>query len=741
MKKTLATPKANQYIQKADASYFAGRYQEAAEHAARARNLDPALPQPYYWLAFAHMAQHHDEQAYEWIAKGLAVAPDNPDLMTMRGRILNKMGRLQEAREQLETCVARHPQSLGGWANYAIVLRVLGLHAQALEASRKALALAPDNASVLANYANDLRDTGNAEEAVGTLRKAAGIEPENRSIRTNLLFLMLFGERTTAADLLAEAQGFARLLAARPIPGAARTPAPAAGGRIRLGILSNDLYRHACAYFLVPFLANLDRARFEVVLLGLHSYRDQITHKLELYSDRFVQLANKSDADIVQAVRDEHLDALIDLGGYTGTPPLQYMVHGLAPVQITWLGYPGSTGIPAIHHRVTDWIGDPAGFESHYTENLLRAPVFAAYQPLVHSPLQAYQPQYQVRETPALRNGFITFGSCNNLGKITARTLRLWSAVLARVPGSRLLVEAAELDKDSVREPLLARMARAGIDPQRVTCVPREGKNQYLTYHDIDIALDTSPVTGGTTTCDTLWMGVPLVTLAGPAFHTRVSAPFLHAVGLEGLICESEDDYVTMAAQLAADAGQLNALRLSLRHRFEKSAIFDAAGFTRWFEGQLTELVGQHRDVGHLQPRAQDGVFCAGAWHPMEHLVLTIGLLLEEGRHIELNSLLENMSAKWSKHWLIAFALGEMEQRIGNHERALELLMEAVNLRPYHLPLYRLLSARMEAGGHDKAPLAEILQQQFGLDLALIDSQGRPSTHEILGIQVLEKAA
>ncbi len=313
--------------------------------------------------------------------------------------------------------------------------------------------------------------------------------------------------------------------------------------------------------------------------------------------------------------------------------------------------------------------------------------------------------------------------------------------MLARCPGSRLLIEAAGLDQDEVKGPLLDRMEKAGIDTQRVICVPREGKNQYLTYHDIDIALDTSPVTGGTTTCDTLWMGVPLVSLAGPAFHTRVSAPFLHAVGLDGLICESEQAYVEMAAQLAADAEQLNALRLTLRHRFEKSAIADVAGFTRWFEDQAAQLISQHRDVSHLKPRTQDGVFCNGAWHSMEELVLTIGLLLEEGRHFELNKLMENMSAKWSKHWLIAFALGEMAQRIGNHDRALELLMEAINLRPYHLPLYRLLSARMRESGHDTGPVADILQQQFGLDLALLDSRGKPSTHEILGIQVLEEAA
>ncbi|WP_043353492.1 tetratricopeptide repeat protein [Cupriavidus basilensis] len=741
MKNFAFNAKADQHNKKAEASHFSGHFEEAIVHAEKARKLAPHMAKPYYWAAFSSLELHRLDDAYRFAQEGLAAHPGQPEIASMCARILAAMGKLEDARTMLRDCVASHPRCLEGWANYAIVLNKLGMHAEAKQASLKAIEIAPDHPAILANYANDLKNTGFAEDAIRVLQRAAAIAPTNKNIRSNLLFMLLFGEKTGAQDLLTEASRYAQMLARERLPKLAVQPRPRSD-RIRIGILSNDLYRHACAYFLIPLIANLDRARFEVVALGLHAYHDNVTHKISIYCDRFVNLANKPDGEVVKLIREENIDVLIDLGGYTGTSPLHYMVHGLAPVQLTWLGYPGSTGMPAIQHRVTDWIGDPAGAEPNYTENLLRAPgPFAVYHPLVGNPLTVYQAEYQVRETPALRNGFITFGSCNNIGKLTDRTLRMWSAVLTRCPGSRLLVEAAGLDTDEVKVPLLERMQQAGIDTERVACILREGKNQYLTYHDIDIALDTSPVTGGTTTCDTLWMGVPVVSLAGPAFHTRVSAPFLHAVGLGGLVCETEEAYVEMAAQLAADVEQLNALRLSLRHRFEKSAIADVAGFTRWFEDQAAQLISQHRDVSHLKPRTQDGVFCNGAWHSMEELVLTIGLLLQEGRHIELNSLLENMSAKWSKHWLIAFALGEMAQREGRYDRALELLMEAVNLRPYHLPLYRLLSVRMREGGHDTSPVADILQQQFGLDLALIDSQGKPSTYEILGIQVLEEAA
>ncbi|WP_029044220.1 hypothetical protein [Cupriavidus sp. WS] len=741
MKNSVTRSKADRYIKKAEASHRAGRYLEALSNAEKAQQVGRSTPLTYYWRAFSILELGRREEAYAISQAGLKAHPDQQDLMAISGRILSVMGKLQNAKAIFASCVALHPGCLDAWANYSIVLQKLGLHADAKQASLKALAIAPDNPAILANYANDLKDTGFAEEAIVVLKRAAAIAPDNKSIRSNLLFLMLLGEKTSAADLLEEAKGYAQQLAQHRLPELPIETKPQSG-KIRLGILSNDLFRHACSYFLIPFIAHIDRSRFEVVLLGLHSYRDNVTHKISIYSDRFIDLANKQETEIVRAVREENFDVLIDLGGYTGSSPLHYMVYGLAPIQLTWLGYPGSTGMPTIHHRITDWIGDPAGAESQYTENLLRAPgVFAVYHPLVHSPLRAYENEYQTRETPAIRNGHVTFGSCNGIGKITDKALRLWSAVMTRCPNSRLLVEAAGLDRDEVKTPLLQRMAQVGIEVERVNCIPRLGQNQYLTYHDIDIVLDTSPVTGGTTTCDALWMGVPVVSLAGTAFHTRMSAPYLNAAGLGFLVCDNENLYANMATQLASDIDQLNDLRLSLRPRFEKSAISDAAGFARWFESQMIEVVGQQRDLSHLAPGTTDGVFCAGEWHSMAELVVTIDLLLRERRHIELRSLLENMSAKWSKHWLVAFALSEIQYQIGNRDHAIELLMESITLRKYHLPLYRLLCARMDEQGYDKSSLVDITRQELGVELALIERTGAPSISEILGVQTVNEVA
>ncbi|GAB7545201.1 O-linked N-acetylglucosamine transferase, SPINDLY family protein [Cupriavidus sp. 8B] len=739
MKPFQTASRAPRQIDKARELYNAGQYRAAFKEAERAEQIHGKRADASYWQMAAALGLQDTQKAGEILHDALQRFPADIDLMSLGGFVLLRNGKHEDARQLLQQCVANAPGAISGWVHYAALLLELREPAAAKEAALKALAIDPNEPVAACNYAIALKETGEMGEAMAALRKAVRLAPKNLAIRANLLFAMLFAQDTTAPDLLREARTYEQLLlAGQRFP--YRNPASREdGGPIRLGMLSNDLLRHACAYFILPLLANLDRSRVEVVMFSLNPLNDHLTDKIRLHANQFVELAGKSTGDIVNIIRGEQLDVLMDLGGHTGTSPLPYMVHGLAPVQMTWLGYPGSTGLKAIDFRITDETCDPAGFEPHYSETLLRAPgVFCAYAPLIHSPLEAYGPKYRVRETPALRSGTITFGSCNNLGKVTDQTVALWSMVLARCPNSRLLIEARDLDNGAVSAPLLARLATAGIDPARVACVPRLASNQYLTYHEIDIVLDTLPLTGGTTTCDALWMGVPVVTLAGSAFHSRMSASFLHAVGLAGLACRDEAEYADVAVQLATDIEGLNGLRLSLRQRFEQSPLADAAAFSRWMEAQLTAVVAPRRTLSNTEPGSHDGVYFSGAWHTMAEIVVAIAGLLEAGRYVELRSLLENFAAKWPRHWMIPYVLAEIEQRSGKPEAAIEYLMESVGLRTYHLPLYRLLSAWMDACQYDKGDLANFLQQQFGMSLALLELQGVPTALEVLGIEVAQ---
>ncbi|MGO4157688.1 O-linked N-acetylglucosamine transferase, SPINDLY family protein [Cupriavidus sp. YAF13] len=738
MKPLQTASRAPRQIDKARELYNAGQYRAAFKEAERAEQIHGKRADASYWQMAAALGMQDTQQAGEILRDGLQRFPANIDLMSLGGFVLLRNGKHEDARQLLQQCVANAPGSISGWVHYAALLLELREPAAAKEAALKALAIDPNEPIAACNYALALKETGEMGEAMEALWKAVRLAPKNLAIRANLLFAMLFAQETTAPDLLREARAYEQLLLAGQRFPLRKHALRQDGGPIRLGLLSNDLLRHACAYFILPLLANLDRTRVEVVAFSLNPQSDHVTDKIRLHANQFIELAGKSTADIVDIVRGQQIDVLIDLGGHTGTSPLPYMVHGLAPVQMTWLGYPGSTGLSAIDYRITDWTCDPEGFEPHYSEALLRAPAFCTYAPLIHSPLETYGAKYRVQDTPALRNGTgaITFGSCNNLGKVTDQTLALWGAVMARCPGSRLLIEARDIDNDAVSGPLLARLARVGIDAGSVIRVPRLVQNQYLTYNNIDIVLDTWPLTGGTTTCDAVWMGVPVVSRAGAAYHSRISAGVLHAIGLDGLVCADEREYVEVAVHLATHLEELNALRLSTRQRFEQSPLADSAGFARWLEDQLTTLVQPHRPIDSQPAGSLDGVYFADAWHTMAEIVVAIAGLLDAQRYVELRSLMENFSAKWPRHWITAYVLAEIAHHSGQPEACVEYLMESIGLRAYHLPLYRVLSARMDAYQYDKGMLAEFLQQQFGMSLAFLEQQGTPTVLEVLGIDI-----
>jgi hypothetical protein len=262
-----------------------------------------------------------------------------------------------------------------------------------------------------------------------------------------------------------------------------------------------------------------------------------------------------------------------------------------APVQVSWLGYPATTGLEAVDYKFTDEVTDPPNADAQYTERLYRMPtLFACYRPMSRQPLWRYQPRYLVRPTPALANGFITFGSCNNLGKVTDAVLALWGRILQAVPHSRLLIEGKNLDNVDFATRFRERCASLGLDPDRLDLVALHTDNQYLTYHRIDIALDPFPLTGGTTTLDVLWMGVPLVSMVGASFKSRMGTGILTYLGRTEWLAESPEQYIEIAQKLAADVQRLNDLRLGLRAELEQSALMREDIFNHYFEEGLRTM-------------------------------------------------------------------------------------------------------------------------------------------------------
>ncbi|CAG2133646.1 tetratricopeptide repeat protein [Cupriavidus plantarum] len=736
MKKNVSMGPGQRLIQQAWTAHHAGRFAEAIKLVATAKRSGASMADACYIEALATSGLGRNAEAKALAEASLRRFPNHAGFMGIVGTLEAQLENFEVAARLLKQSVALQPEAGNLWQAYGAAMFALGDYNEAKMAGEKAMALLPNDPAVVGNYASALRESGNTMEAIPVMRRACALNPLQRINRANLLFTILYDETIGAEQLRREATDWAETLARMPVDAKIPAPQPSEGDKLRIGILSNDLRRHAVAYFLIPLIANIDRTRFEVHLFSLTSVTDNVTQKIRQYAESFQDVSKLPEAEVVRRIRETRCDVMVDLGGYTGASPLQYMVHRLAPKQLTWLGYPGTTGMKEIEYRVTDWTADPAGYEHNYSEKLLRAPIFSAFHPMVTNPLFIYEPKYRVHPTPALENGYITFGSCNHIAKLGPKTMRLWSKVLARCPNARLLVEAAGCDRESVREMLRTRMEQHGIDTSRVDMIPRDGANQYLTYHRIDIVLDTAPVTGGTTTCDAIWMGVPIVTFAGDTFHQRVSAPFLHAAGLDELICETEDRYVEMACALASDVTQLNEIRQSIRPRAEQSEMFDAPRFASWFEDQVTEMVKDIKPETRDRGERQEGVFFGGTWYPAQDLVLSVAAHLHMREYTPLRNVLENLTSTWYRHWMVAYGLAEIKYAGGMHEEAIDLLVEAIGMRPYALPLYRKLGIWMDERGFDKSALAQLLDDQFGLALETLEASPAPTVFEILGITV-----
>lgn len=735
MNKNVSVSPAQRTLQQAWNAYNAGRYADAHKLALTAKRSGGSMPDACYMESLAVAALGRNAEAKQLTETSLKRYPGHPGLLGLLGSLEIALENYATGAALVEKSLKLQPNASHLWGMLGTAYYLSGDYYGARLAGEKAVALTPNDPIAVGNYASSLRESGSSVEAIPVFRRACALDPLHRINRSNMLFALLYDEQIGAEELRREATDWAETLRRTPIAAGAPLQ-PSSGERIRIGILSNDLRRHACAYFLIPLIANIDRTHFEVHLFSLSGVNDQVTMKIRMYAEGFHDVSKMSEADVVKAVRAQNCDVMVDLGGYTGASPLQYMVHRLAPKQLTWLGYPSTTGMKEIEYRITDWTGDPEGYDGNYNEQLLRAPVFAAYHPIVTSPLQIYERKYRVQQTPALQNGYITFGSCNHIAKLGPKTMRLWSAVLKRCPDARLLVEAAGCERESVRDMLRERMEQYGIDTSRVEMIPRDSSMQYLTYNRIDIVLDTAPVTGGTTTCDGIWMGVPIVTFSGNTFHQRVSAPFMQAAGLGELICETEEQYVDMACALASDAEQLNAIRMSQRQRAEQSDMFDAPRFTAWFEDQVIEMCKEYKPLTQPRESRREGVFFGGQWYPVEDLVMSVAAHMHLREYVPLQNVLENLTSTWYRHWMVAFGLAEIKYNNFQQEEAIELLVEAIGMRPYSLPLYRKLALWLDEQGLDKSALAQLLDDQFGLSLEMLESSPPPTAFEILGIEL-----
>ncbi len=529
------------------------------------------------------------EESIEVYRRGSLIWPNDAELLINYGNVLLNQARNSEALPVLEKVCHLRPEMAICWLKLSQCCYLMTHNEKGFQAAQRASELASDTAEKAASLNQKSihrRELGQIKEAVQDCVNAITLAPLESSNHTNRLLFMLADPDVDAASLAQAARDYGKVF--EPSLKSSWPDFPSQQDepwrKLRIGFLSPDFRAHSVMYFVEGLLAQLDRRQFEVFAFYLFPRDDQVTSRVEHHADHFVRLAGLSAEQQVQSIRSHKIDILVDLAGHTGYNGLLTLARKAAPVQVSWLGFPATTGLEAVDYKFTDEITDPPDAQAQYTEQLYRLPtLFACYRPMSRHPLWRYQPRYQVRATPAIENGFITFGSCNNLGKLTDGVLTLWGQVLAAVPGSRLLIEGKNLDRPDFANAYRQRCQGLGLDPERLDLVALDGDNQYLTYHRIDIALDPFPLTGGTTTFDVLWMGLPIVSMVGHSFKSRMGVGLLSYLGRTEWLAETAEDYVRIACGLAADVQALNALRLGLRDEVERSALMREDVFNHHF--------------------------------------------------------------------------------------------------------------------------------------------------------------
>ena len=590
-------------------------HEDAEIYLLRAIQAQPANPNALVKLGKIYFLRQEYIKAGQCYNKALTHNPNHIEAHIDLAAVKEKTGELVTALQHYRQALSLAPDNMRAHNNLAIILCLMGAHEDAVTSANKALALTPDSPEAYNNLANALCKLGRLEAAAEALNQALSCRPDDAETHSNLARVLLlqgkvkqsFANHRRSLELQPNLSSAHSLLlytmnysldfsreeifaahidwadkhgtANRQITTHANTPEPKR--RLRIGYVSPDFRGHSVAFFLEPILANHNQDEFEIFCYSNTFNSDQTTKRMQELSNHWRQCCGQSDADVAQMIVDDQIDILIDLAGHTDNNRMTLFTCQAAPVQASYLGYPNTTGLKSIQYLITDNHCDPAPeMDRYYSEKLCRLPnTFFCYQPPQTCP--------PVSAAPALKNGYITFASFNNLAKIGPPVVKLWADVLKAVPESRLLVQCLSLNDPATRAHFEQLFASHEIDSNRIEFSAAKDLDSYLAGHaGVDIVLDTFPWNGHTVSCHALWMGVPIMTLAGNRHSSRMGASMLANLDIHDCIANSESEFIAAATALSQDIQQLDRLRQALRPRMQASKLCDAQEFTQQLEQQ-----------------------------------------------------------------------------------------------------------------------------------------------------------
>lgn len=577
-------------LQTAQTAFNKQKYNEAEKWLNKVLDLDPSNANAHHTLGLIAFTTGRVANALEHLGKAAENNKNNPQILYNHASVLLETGQYSNALKIFNKVLNLTPEHIPSLHKCSVIMGKMGNLKLAERMCKLIINLDPSHAEAHNNLGNTYKDQGRIEEAITTYKKALALKHDYITAGSNLLLCLTYSNRDPKT-VFDEHREWEKRIAGHQFDKKS-TPQTINHdkARIHIGYVSEDFRIHSVGYFIEPIIENHDKTQFKIFCYADIAKPDSTTGRIKRNASEWRSIYNVDDKEVIKMIEEDEIDILVDLAGHSGDNRLSLFLNKPAPIQVAYLGYPNTTGLSTMDYRLTDERADPAGQDRFYTEKLYRLPEgFLCYRPPENVP--------PVAKTPALENGYITFGSFNNLPKISPDAIKVWSEILNTVNNSRLVIKTKPFNDPEVMKHYKDLFIQYGIETERLIFNGHSpSTEEHLKWYGrIDIALDTFPYNGTTTTCEALLMGVPVITLVGNRHACRVGNSILSRIGLFEMTAHDKKGYIEIASNLTNNINKLSKLRSSLRNELLKSPLCNGASFTQTLEKSYKEMVENFR--------------------------------------------------------------------------------------------------------------------------------------------------
>jgi len=565
--------------------YSAGLFQESIDEAIRLTKIFPNDVFLYNIMGIALKNIGKNEEAIESYKQAIKIKPDYAAAFSNMGVALINIGKNEEAIASYQQVIKIKPDA-DAYYNMGVAFTDIERNEEAIASYKKAIEIRPNDIDTYNNMGNSLTNIGKDEEAIISYKKAIEIKPDYVDAYSNILTTLNYSPEFKIEDYLEWANKFGEMVRTKVDNKFTNYNLSQKGDKLKVGFVSGDFRNHPVGYFLENILSHLNN--IELVAYSSYDKEDELTSRIKKHFTKWTPIYGKDDKEVANIIYKDNIHILIDLSGHTPHNRLPVFAYRPAPLQVSWLGYFASTGVSEIDYFIGDNYVLPKNEEKHFTEEVYRLPNFyLCFSEPESAPI--------VDNLPALKNNFITFGCFNNIVKINNDVIDLWSKLLLEIPSSKLFLKTKQFADKGVQESFYQKFEDNGIDRDRLTLEANSSRTEYLaTYNKIDIALDPFPFPGGTITLETLYMGVPVLTLKGDRFISHAGESIMHNIKMSEWIADDKEEYLKKALKFSSNINKLANLRINLREKILNSPVFDGEGFAKDFEKCMLTIWRKH---------------------------------------------------------------------------------------------------------------------------------------------------